>query len=395
MRLHVLEFSSLSLLLLAACSHNPPPAPALPPLPVAPDSVVWNGDADLAPVLRKGQLTPFVLAGAERVEQRLGPDEFADRLSIVAEDTVNPWIVRVNALKLLATRGALEQLPVFNEALHDPLEIIRIAAVNDMREYMGVQPAAATRFLVVALNDPSSRVQAGALQLLGDRDLDALRGYYNRTTNPELRTIALDIIRTAEERGAPLVPKDSSGTLEREAASGVTVTFKPTERWRDWDAAVGEVYVKLPGKKAELVASGVEAVANVVPAFVTSDGKNLVYEVNREVHVRDLATGTDRKLADGIAPRILPVSNDVIYMVEVKGKRTITPNSVGMKFDVMRIPLAGGTATSLGQINDIALNELHGNYATVRWARISETEGNFDLVGDRIEPFKLPSPFGS
>jgi len=144
-----------------------------------------------------------------------------------------------------------------------------------------------------------------------------------------------------------------------------------------------------------LVASGVEAVGKVVPAFVTSDGKFLVYELNREIHVRDLTTSADRKLADGIAPRIMPFTTDVLYLREVRAKRSETPNSFGLKYDVLRQPLAtSDTAKVIGQIGALALNNLKGNYATVRWMRIREDEGVFYLVGDNIEAFKLPNPFG-
>ena len=397
MRNTALKFSSIIIVaVLAGCAHqqslSTPAAP--PPLPVAPDSVAWFGDPEVAPILIHGNITPYIEAGAERVEERLGMTEFQNRLGAVAEDTTAPWIVRVNALKLLADRGALDQLPVFNEALHDSQEVVRLSAVNDMRQYMAVNPEAATEFLVAALMDPSTRVQGTALQLLGDRDMDALRAFAKRAQNGEMRKVAVDVIQAAEERGAPLMPKDSLGTLERTTSNGTVLTFKPTERWKNWDAAVGDVLVKLPGKKPALIASGVEEVGNVVPAFFNSDYNTLVYEQNREVHARNLLTGEDRKLADGIAPRVLPFSNDVIYMSEIRGKRIETPNSVGLKYDVMRIPLAGGTATSIGQIGDKALNDLKGNYASVRWARIRETEGTFELVGDQIEPFRLPSPFG-
>jgi hypothetical protein len=111
--------------------------------------------------------------------------------------------------------------------------------------------------------------------------------------------------------------------------------------------------------------------------------------------VRDLTTNADRKLAAGIAPRILPFTTDVIYLREVRGKRSETPNSFGLKYDVLRQPTVGtDTAKVVGQIGAQALNNQKGNYATVRWMRIREDEGAFYLVGDMIEPFKLPNPFG-
>jgi hypothetical protein len=60
----------------------------------------------------------------------------------------------------------------------------------------------------------------------------------------------------------------------------------------------------------------------------------------------------------------------------------------------MRLPIAGGTPVSIGQLTAGALNELKGNYATVRWSRVQEQEGSFFLIGDEFDAFKLPSPFG-
>src|SRR3954462_3991028 len=89
-------------------------------------AIKWTGDEDLAPILVRPELTPDVMAAAERVEMRLGNSDFIDHLSIVAEDSTAPWLVRINALRLLANRGAAGELPVFAALLHDPDERVRI-----------------------------------------------------------------------------------------------------------------------------------------------------------------------------------------------------------------------------------------------------------------------------
>ena len=78
----------------------------------------------------------------------------------------------------------------------------------------------------------------------------------------------------------------------------------------------------------------------------------------------------------------------------MRSRRSETPNSFGLKYEVMRIPAAGGAAASIGQVGASALNANKGNYSTLRWARIEEQEGTFFLVGEMIDPYKLPSPFG-
>lgn len=378
----------------AAKTQAPAPTPTTGTVMVT-DSVKWNGDEDLAPLLVRPELNKLEMDAAERIEMRLGNTDFAERLGVVAEDSTAPWLVRINALRLLADRGALIELPSFVTALHASDERVRIAAVSGMREFMAVRPEAATEILGYALNDPSIRVQTAALQLIGDRDVQLLRGFYARTSNAQVRTITMDLIRAAEERGAPLVQKDGTGTLERTTSNGTVLLFRPTTYWKNWHAGVGNLIVALPKQKPVEIAAGVEAVGNVVPAFFSTDGNTLVYEVNREVHARNLVTGEDHKLADGIAPRFLPFTDDIIYMTEIKAKRISTPNSVGLKYDVMRIPVAGGTATSIGQVGASATNDTNGNYSPIRWAHISEEEGTFTLMGDTIDPFPLPSPFTS
>ncbi|MGQ0813283.1 MAG: hypothetical protein ACT4O1_02325 [Gemmatimonadota bacterium] len=380
-------------LTLAACAGNPPIDEPLPMEITEP--VTWRGDEDLAPVLVRPTLTAEVMAAAERVEMRVGPTAFIDRLGAVVEDTTAHWLVRLNALRLLASRGAIGELPTFAIALDAADERVRIAAVSAMREFLAIRPEPAIAVLARGLEDPSPRVQTAALQVLAARDVELVRAYYERARDKNLRAIALDLIQVAEERGAPMVAIDTAGTLERTTATGAKLTFKPTTRWPNWDAAVGAVIVTLPGKKATVMASGVEVVANVVPAFFVAEGKTLVYELNREIHARDLDTGVDRKLADGIAPRILPFTNDVLYFSENTSRRLTTPNSINTKYQVMRVPVTGGTPASIGEISARALNNLKGNYSTLRWSRIEEQEGNFYLVGEMIDDFRLPSPFGA
>jgi hypothetical protein len=64
-----------------------------------PDSVVWNEDVELAPLLRRSNFGQRELEGAERVEQYLGPFTYLDRLADVADDTAAPNVIRINALK--------------------------------------------------------------------------------------------------------------------------------------------------------------------------------------------------------------------------------------------------------------------------------------------------------
>lgn len=386
------NFVYLAFLILGACSAREPEL--APPTPV-PDSVVWNADPELAPVLRRSAFGQREREAAERVEVYVGPVQFIDRLGAIAEDPQVPWVVRINALTLLADRGAAKELPAFVAAL-DPAneERLRVAAVSGMRPFLLSQPQAAVDILKIALRDPSPRVQARALEMLADRDPDVLREYVGYTRNDELRGVARSLIRVAEERGAGAIPIDSTGVYQRTSAEGVTITFRPTTNWQEWDAAIGNLYVQQPGQQPVLVADSVEVVAGVVPAFLATDTALLVYEVNREIHVHSLLDHSDKKIADGIAPRLMPVNNNVIYFREIPRRRTETPNSVGYKYEVVMQPLEGGDPEVLGEVGALAQNAVHGNYSSIRWVRLREEEGRFFLKGDQFEEFLLPSPFG-
>jgi hypothetical protein len=142
------------------------------------------------------------------------------------------------------------------------------------------------------------------------------------------------------------------------------------------------------------VAGNVEVVGNVLPAFVAHDSLLLVYEAYREVHVYSLRDHSNRKLGNGIAPRILPFSSDVIFLREVQENRRATPQDIPYRYHVIRVPVAGGQETLLGEIKVSVRNDDHGNYSPVRMLRVLEQDGQFYLVGERVDKFQLPSPFG-
>src|SRR5207253_3266091 len=119
----------------------------------------------------------------------------------------------------------------------------------------------AVEILEAAFHDPSPRVVSSALQMFGDRDPAPLRELLARNKDRDIQKIATDLLRAAEERGASLARKDTLGTLERVSSAGPTLTYRPTTRWPNWNASVGDVYVTAPNsKKSVLVASGIEVV---------------------------------------------------------------------------------------------------------------------------------------
>lgn len=379
---------SLTAALAAACASTPrTPADTAPSMVMEP--VVWTGgDSLLAPLLTQPELSE---AKIDSLTERLGLD-FYERLAIVSEDTTAPWMVRANALRVLAQNRVATELPTFATALATRDERVRIMAAAMLRDYLPIRPEATVEILAFALKDKSPRVQSAALEVLSDRDAAVLRAYLPNAASPELRNIALDLIRASEERGFAL-SGDTAGVLARSGPNGALLTFRPTTRWPQWEAAVGDLYLTLPRQQPVVVARGVEQVGNVVPAFFTADATTLVYEVNREVHTRILATGADTKIADGIAPRVLPFTNLVIYLRERPKDTRPTRDGAQLHYDVLRIPAAGGTSDLVGSLQTSTSYGRRGSYSPARWFRIIENEGNFYLSGENMEPFLLPSPF--
>jgi hypothetical protein len=371
---------------LAACSSsgpNPPRAPVVEPAPN------WRGDTILAPILTIDPLDPKNAALVDSIA--LKNEDLPYRLADVVADSTAPVIVRINAIRLLSDRKVTDMNP-FVEGLTAADERLRAATVVAIQPY-----ASRWRSLMgmvkEMLNDPSPIVQAKVLETLADTDVDLLRSYAARPRPVALRTIAEDLIRTAEERGAALLPLDSSGVLERISVSKNRLRFRPTTRWRGWDAAVGELSVAAPGKDFVRISDSVEVVRNIVPAFFSVDGKWLVYEANRQIHVRDLSANTDRVVAAGVAPRIIPFTERFVYLKP--GQIQTNVQGTAIRYEVRDAAFAPGSDNFLGYITAQAQMAVNGYYSTVRWMRVRETGGTFWLSGDLMDPFKLPNPFAS
>ncbi|MBX6363316.1 MAG: HEAT repeat domain-containing protein [Gemmatimonadetes bacterium] len=329
-------------------------------------------------------------SGIQELRVSLGTIVF-DYLALDAGDPDLPAMQRANALLALRDLGVV-RLGTFKAGYDAPDPAVRAAAVaalrialDDPKTYAG-----AVAVLTRALQDPDRRVQAKALESLGDHEAPALRRFLAGGPPAELRTVAEQLLRAAEERGAPLEPVDSTGALAHTSLSGVRVSFKPTRRWPEWNAAAGELSVTPVKGKPVVVASNVEVVANVLPVAVAPDGRYLAYEAGRTIHVRDLRKGTDRVLGPGIAPRAAPLAYGFIYLVQ----RPQTHREVQadpLEYDVHYVGYAGGDDRTLGVLKATARTSVNGNASPARWMRIVEGRGSFEIVGDNIVTFELPN----
>jgi hypothetical protein len=353
----------------------------------------WEGDRRLYAILNAAPLSQsqrdsIAVYEAEHVSAT------NDLIAEAAEDVHAPIDVRRNALLLLSERAAGTHLSVFRTALDDDDPRVRAMAASAMRRFMNTHPRDAEQLARMALEDPVAEVQAEALHVLSDRDPALLRAYMPRAANAELRTIATDLVRVAESRGAGLVG-DGTGVLQRVSPHGFSVTFQPVTRWPQWDAAVGRVTVARNGAAVATI-EGVEAVAGVVPVFFSPEGTHIVFERNREIVVRAVDGGAERAVGAGIAPRVLPFTEEFIFVREAADGRTEVRAQTRIRYEVLRASFAGGREPEvIGGFNAMLSYERHGNYSPARWAHVEDRSGYFYLSAEGFEAvFPLPNPFG-
>jgi hypothetical protein len=317
-------------------------------------------------------------------------EDFDARLGAVASDSSAPPLIRSNAILLLADRRTAT-MDVYLDVLSATDDRVRAAGIVALRPFLN-RWGSASGLVRKALHDSSTLVQAKALEILGDTYIDDLRAYAKRTNDGDLRKIAEDLIRTAEERGAPLVP-DSAGTLQRTTLTGQQITFKMTREWAQWAVAEGELRVAQPGKPAVRISDSVEVVRNVVPAFVSADGKYLIYEASRSIHVRELESGKDRRVGDGIAPRLVPFTETFVYLQPLKVEKARQAGSI--RYSVVQVPFVDGPSKPIGELAAEVKQEVNGSASPARWMRVRENDGKFAIEGEMIERFPLPDPFGT
>ena len=318
-------------------------------------------------------------------------DEYFDiKLADLVADTTAPPLIRTNAILLLADRRVPNLIAYLN-ALSDPDERVRAAAGVGLKNDLG-ESRDLEGLVKAALDDPSTLVQMKALEALADVDVLTLHAYLARVKDPTLRTITADLITAAENRGAPLLPKDSTGRLEHTGPEGQKLFYRPVSRWTRWEASWGELFVIGAKRDTTRISGNVEVVDNVLPAFFSIDGRYVVYESAREIRVRDLRSGADRVVGAGIAPRLLPFSESFIYL-RPKGQPMTSGVKTAIKYEVVRGWFADSKDKVVGELTANATFERKGYYSPVRWMRVRESNGVFSLQGEGMDLFKLPDPF--
>ncbi len=327
----------------------------------------------------------------ERLEE-MGPAVDAVLYRLALDREVDP-VIRGNALTLLAERRAPYALGVLRRTLLTAEdEGVRAGAVGGLQRLAATSPAAA-RALRGALGDPSPRVRSSVLRGLDVEDVGVIRDLEAHESDRQIRGIARQLIALAEARGAPLVADSAGGLRTTTQEDGAAIVFQPTRRDTLSDLQTGALWVESPPGRLRPITQSVEVVDDVVPAFLSPDSGALVYEAERRVYVRDLATGGTRDLGPGVAPRLVPFTDSFVFLRELPRDRREVPGGTELVYEVVRGSFGGGPTESLGRLRATARPDRFGNASPVRWMVVGEVPEGFALRGEGVSTFALPQPF--
>ena len=343
-------------------------------------------------ILDVEELSPAYYRERARLEV-MGPELDPVLIGIVEDESAEEN-VRANAVVLLAERrapGAVELLR--RQLAGSASDAVRAAAVRGLQRYAADDPGARNA-LRAAAGDPSSTVRLNVLQRLDVEDAPLIRGLLAREDNAQVRTIARQLLELLEARGARLV-RDPRGDLRTSGREGAPqIVFHPS--WTDAMAGVevGALWVEMPGSATLMpLAQDVEVVDDVVPAFFDPNRAIVVFEAGREIRVRDLRSGDTRSLGPGVAPRVIPFTDFVVFVRELRGSVQQPDGVIVARYDVMRAPFGGGEPEVIGQLQATVSPEVHRGASPVRWMVVGEARDGFVLRAPGVTTFVLPGPF--
>lgn len=324
----------------------------------------------------------------------MGPELDAVLIGLVEDDTQDEN-VRANSVILLADRRAAGSMQLLRRQLMaSPSDMVRVAAVHGLQRF-AADSAGARNALRAAAGDPSALVRLNVLQKLDVEDAPLIRGLLAREEDARVRTIARQLLELLEARGARLVrdPRGDLRTSGREEAP--QIVFHPT--WRDslGDVEVGALWVEIPGATGLVpLAQEVEVVDDVVPAFFNVERTLVVFEAGGEIRVRDLRSGATRTVGAGVAPRIIPFTDQIVFVRPVPGTVAAAGDAATVRYDVVRAGLAGGAPEVIGQLEATVRPDVHASASPVRWMVVGEARnGGFVLRAPGVTPFELPGPY--
>lgn len=323
----------------------------------------------------------------------MGPELDAVLIGLVEDEGVDEN-VRANAVLLLAERRAQGAMNLVRRQLAGSgSDLVRAAAVRALQRF-AADSAGARNALRAAAGDPSPLVRLNVLQRLDVEDAPLIRDLLAREDDPRVRTIARQLLELLEARGARLV-RDRRGDLRTSGREDAPqIVFNPT--WRDslGGVEVGALWVELPGQPTLVpLAQEVEVVDDVVPAFFDVGRSVVAFEAGREIRIRDLRTGATRVVGPGVAPRVIPFTDRIVYVrQQADGWRPVEDGAV-VTYDVMRVGLTGGEPEVIGTLEAHVRTNVRRGASPVRWMVVGEARNGFVLRAPGITTFVLPGPF--
>ncbi|HEX5724412.1 MAG TPA: HEAT repeat domain-containing protein [Longimicrobiaceae bacterium] len=334
--------------------------------------------------------TPAYFRERARLEV-MGP-ELDEILIGIIEDGEQDERVRVNAMVLLAYRGGFGAVSLLRRYLAaSGSDALRAAAAEGLQRFVA-DSVAARNALRAAVGDPSRTVRLTALQSFDVTDAPLVRALLATEEDPQIRTIARQLLTVFEGRGAALA-RDDRGQLRTSGADSVPqIVFQPTQRDTSTGLEVGAVWVQLPGSALVPLAQVVEVANGVVPAFFSPTRAAVVYEADREVRVRDLRTGQTVRIGRGIAPRPVPFTDRFVYLRELPNTRRETPAGVTFEYAVLGASFSGGPVEDLGRLRATLRENRAGAWSPAREMVVAEESQSFVLRGPGLTPLALPWP---
>jgi hypothetical protein len=338
-------------------------------------------------ILRVEEPSPAFFRERSRLEA-MGP-ELDEVLIGLVEDSRVDEIVRGNALVLLADRGTAGTLAFARRhLLANPSEVVRLAAVEALQRYVADSPEARTA-LRAAITDPSSRVRLAVLQRMDVEDAPLVRVVLAADDDRQVRLIARQLVTLLEARGAALAA-DERGHLRTSGTDTVPqLVFHPVAVAPVARQMVGALWVEMPDATLVPLAQEVEVVGGVVPAFFDAGRSAVVYEADRTIWVRDLATGETRRVSSGVAPRLVPFADAFVFVREAPEGRTPLDDGSVIEYDVLRAEFGGAEVRALGRVRALARPDRRGGASPVRWMVVGEVGDHFALRAPGMTTFVL------
>ncbi|HEX8691276.1 MAG TPA: HEAT repeat domain-containing protein [Longimicrobium sp.] len=342
-------------------------------------------------VLNEEEPDPAFYRQRARLEV-MGPELDEVLIDLATDPSVNEN-VRANAITLLADRRGFNAVGVLRRLLvsstSDP---VRAAAVVGLQRFAADSPQARNA-LRAALSDPWSRVRLGALQGLDVEDAPLLRALLPEEDDPQVRTVARQLLTLFEARGARLA-RNERGDLRTAGDDTVPrIVFHAAQADTVGRVSVGALWVELPGEGGLVpLAQQVEVVDDVVPAFFDPRRRAVVFEADRQIQIRELASGQTRVVSGGIAPRLVPFSESFVFAREVAGsRRRGLGNTTEVDYQVMRASFGGGTPEPLGTLHAVIRPDRFHGASPVRVMVVGEARDGFVLRGPDVTSFALPT----